>query len=64
LQNSLLELYGLSTLVDEHLFGDINAFRSQYASAGSHLDNLRQRLAGFCKCLSLTSPNSMCCVLK
>jgi len=49
LQNSLQELYGLSTLIDEHLFGDINAFRSQYTSAGSNLDGLRQRLAGFCK---------------
>jgi hypothetical protein len=35
LQNSLLELYGLSTLIDEHLFGDLNSFRSQYASAGN-----------------------------
>jgi hypothetical protein len=41
LQNSLLELYGLSTLIDEHLFGDVNSFRSQYASAGSSLDALR-----------------------
>lgn len=49
LQNSLLELYGLSTLIDEHLFGDVNSFRSQYASAASNLDALRQRLAGFCK---------------
>jgi SNF2 family DNA or RNA helicase len=49
LQNSLLELYGLSTLIDDHLFADINAFRSQYASAGSNLDALRQRLAAFCK---------------
>lgn len=49
LQNSLLELYGLSTLIDEHLFGDLNAFRAQYASAGSSLAELRQRLAGFCK---------------
>jgi SNF2 family DNA or RNA helicase len=49
LQNSLLELYGLSTLIDDHLFGDINAFRSQYASAGSNLGALRQRLSGFCK---------------
>jgi len=49
LQNSLLELYGLSTLIDEHLFGDVNSFRSQYASAGSSLDALRQRLSGFCK---------------
>ena len=49
LQNSLLELYGLSTLVDEHLFGDLNAFRSQYANAGGSLTDLRQRLSGFCK---------------
>lgn len=49
LQNSLLELYGLSTLIDERLFGDVNAFRAQYASAGSDLAALRARLAPFCK---------------
>ncbi len=49
LQNSLVELYGLSTLIDERLFGDLNSFRSQYTSAGSNLDTLRQRLSGFCK---------------
>lgn len=49
LQNSLVELYGLSTLIDEHLFGDVNSFRSLYVNAGSSLDALRQRLAGFCK---------------
>jgi SNF2-related domain len=49
LQNSLLELFGLSTLIDEHLFGDINAFRAQYASAGSSIADLRQRLSMFCK---------------
>lgn len=49
LQNSLLELYGLSTLIDENLFGDINAFRAQYASAGGNLVALRQRLSTFCK---------------
>ena len=49
LQNSLLELYGLSTLIDERLFGDTNSFRSQYAGAGSNLEALRQRLAVFCK---------------
>jgi superfamily II DNA/RNA helicase len=49
LQNSLLELFGLSTLVDEHFFGDLNAFRAQYASAGSSITDLRQRLSGFCK---------------
>lgn len=49
LQNSLLELYGLSTLIDEHLFGDVNAFRTQYAVAGGDLDGLRSRLATFCR---------------
>ena len=49
LQNSLLELYGLSTLIDDHLFGDVNAFRSQYLSAGGDLDGLRQRLSTFCR---------------
>lgn len=49
LQNSLLELYGLSTLIDERLFGDVNAFRAQYVSAGSDIAALRARLASFCK---------------
>ena len=49
LQNSLLELYGLSTLIDERLFGDVSSFRSQYTGAGSNLAVLRQRLSTFCK---------------
>ena len=49
LQNSLVELYGLSTLIDERLFGDLNSFRSQYAGVGSSITDLRQRLSGFCK---------------
>lgn len=49
LQNSLLELYGLSTLIDERLFGDVDSFRSQYATATGSLEALRGRLAGFCK---------------
>ncbi|NOJ28359.1 MAG: ATP-dependent helicase [Nitrososphaera sp.] len=49
LQNSLLELYGLSTLIDEHLFGDVTSFRSQFMGAAGSLSSLRQRLLGFCK---------------
>lgn len=49
LQNSLTELYGLSTLIDEHLFGDLNSFRSQYAGVGSSVSDLRKRLSDFCK---------------
>ena len=32
LQNSLMELYGLTSFVDEHIFGDEKSFRSQYSS--------------------------------
>lgn len=49
LQNSLMELYGLSTLIDEHLFGDPNAYRSKYVNAGGDLGELRKRLSSFCK---------------
>lgn len=49
LQNSLVELYGLSTLIDDHIFGDINSFRSQFVGGGGNLSELRQRLSGFCK---------------
>lgn len=49
LQNSLVELYGLSTLIDEHLFGDLNAFRSQYVASGGDLIGLQKRLSGFCR---------------
>jgi len=49
LQNSLMELYGLSTLIDEHLFGDETAFRKQFINSGTGLDELRARLASFAK---------------
>lgn len=49
LQNTLLELYGLGWLIDEHIFGDRSAFQSRYCSAGGDLVGLRTRLAQFCK---------------
>ncbi len=49
LQNSLLELYGLSTIIDEHIFGDLASYRSQYCNQDGDLPELRERLAGFCK---------------
>jgi len=49
LQNSLMELYGLSTLLDEHLFGDEKSFRKQYIAGDSDVSELRDRLAGFVK---------------
>lgn len=40
LQNSLLELYGLATFVDPHLFGDERSFREQFGT-GTGLDPAR-----------------------
>lgn len=47
LQNSLLELFGLSTLIDETIFGDITSFRAQYMHAGADYNTLRERLEPF-----------------
>lgn len=49
LQNSLLELYGLGWLIDDHLFGDKSSFQSRYCNAGGDLIGLRARLAQVCK---------------
>lgn len=49
LQNSLMELYGLSTLIDEHMFGDETAFRKQFMNSSTGWDELRERLASFAK---------------
>lgn len=31
LQNSLLELYGLISIIDDHIFGDLDSFKANYA---------------------------------
>ncbi|HPR74157.1 MAG TPA: SNF2-related protein [Bacteroidales bacterium] len=49
LQNSLIELYGLSTIIDEQLFGDLPTFRTLYTGTDGDIDDLRARLKGFCK---------------
>lgn len=49
LQNSLMELYGLSTLIDDHLFGDEAAFRKQFLSSTAGMDELRERISSFAK---------------
>ena len=51
LQNSLLELYGLVSFIDDHTFGDLKSFKSQFArltDAGNY-DDLKARLAPICK---------------
>jgi len=52
LQNSLMELYGLISVVDDRHFGDEASFRSQYVAgpgAKNGLVFLRKRLESICK---------------
>src|SRR5699024_12579098 len=49
LQNSLLELYGLSTIIDEQLFGDVKSFRRQYMHDGGDIAALKDRVQEFTK---------------
>lgn len=51
LQNSLMELYGLVSVIDEHVFGDAASFRDQFVKAGSESQRnsqLRSRLMPVC----------------
>lgn len=47
LQNSLMELYGLTSLIDENVFGDERSFRTRYSHSDGDLNALRQRLKLF-----------------
>ncbi len=50
LQNSLLELYGLVSLVDDYAFGDLRSFKQQYAKLNeAQYDDLKRRIAPVCK---------------
>ncbi len=51
LQNSLLELYGLVSMIDDRVFGDIDSFRTQFTAQGRDqaFGSLRERLAPVCK---------------
>ncbi len=50
LQNSLLELYGLVSIIDDHTFGDLKSFREQFANLNQAqvFDTLKARLAPIC----------------
>lgn len=50
LQNSLLELFGLVSFIDEHTFGDLKSFRQQFANLGQDqvFDTLKARLKPLC----------------
>ncbi len=54
LQNSLQELYGLVSIIDDYTFGDIKSFRNQYGRVNSTADEsvfleLKERLKPICK---------------
>jgi adenine-specific DNA-methyltransferase len=50
LQNSLLELYGLVSIIDDQAFGDIKSFREQFVNASTEkvFRSLKERLAPIC----------------
>jgi ERCC4-related helicase len=51
LQNSLLELYGLVSIIDDYAFGDFKSFRARFARLGNDADfaELKERLRPLCK---------------
>jgi superfamily II DNA or RNA helicase len=51
LQNSLLELYGLVSIIDDYTFGDIKSFKSQFVRLAEDgaFDDLKRRLSPVCK---------------
>ena len=54
LQNSLLELYGLVSIIDDYAFGDVKSFKSQYGKITGSSDvqafsELKERLKPLCK---------------
>ncbi|GGG35556.1 SNF2-related protein [Hymenobacter glacieicola] len=50
LQNSLLELYGLISFIDEHTFGNLKSFREQFANLNQDqvFQTLKARLQPLC----------------
>ena len=50
LQNSLLELFGLVSFIDEHTFGDLKSFREQFANLTQDqvFETLKARLKPIC----------------
>ena len=50
LQNSLLELFGLVSIIDDHAFGDLKSFREQFTNLSQQqvFDTLKARLKPIC----------------
>jgi len=48
LQNSLMELFGLCSIIDDYIFGDSRSFRLLYIN-DEDMAGLKERLSAFCK---------------
>ena len=50
LQNSIMELFGLVSFIDEHAFGDLKSFREQFSNLSQQqvFDTLKARLKPIC----------------
>lgn len=51
LQNSLMELYGLASFIDEHIFGDTKSFKEQFVSISDDniYQDLKERIKPICQ---------------
>lgn len=51
LQNSLLELFGLVSIIDEYTFGDLKSFKSQFSrlTEDDNFSDIKQRLKPICR---------------
>lgn len=54
LQNTLLELYGLVSIIDDYTFGDLKSFKTQYSRSNNGAEaetfyELKERLKPICK---------------
>lgn len=51
LQNTLMELYGLVSIIDDYTFGDLPSFKSRFArlTNNDNFDDLKERLKPICK---------------
>jgi SNF2 family DNA or RNA helicase len=50
LQNSLMELYGLASIIDDYTFGDLKSFKNKFAKLTNedNFDDLKERLKPIC----------------
>lgn len=49
LQNSLLELYGLVSVIDDYYFGSLKGFKERYTGSRGSSEELKKRLSAICK---------------